>query len=305
MFDLLLLLLPKLPKTCVEVILSHKFVHCLMDILSTKSSWLYSAAQNFVRELVKWASNDDERRVSIILSIAKHSNCRFDSIAQTTIVKDLISVFSTCNGRLLLAQNLMSLFVNESEMTDEPSDASQTTDENSERDSPEGKDPSGTLGNTEFLKNWVIESLPRLLKTFKVNDSTSESEEAVKFSEAKYRLQADITKFLAVQGLFSASLGTEVTSFELQEKFTWPKATTSSSLCRACIQQLQLLIEYAQKGDDSKDLGSFLVSFLNTMCNIPSVSLFRALTDEEDKAFKSLLSAATSLYQEVCFHWHK
>ncbi|CAA6658932.1 unnamed protein product [Spirodela intermedia] len=290
-FDILLLLLPRLPKIFIEVVLSHKLVHCLMDILSTKSSWLYSAAQKFMGELVSWVGNDDDRRVAVILSIAKHSNCRFDCITQTNTVRGLISRFHTCSGRVLLVQNLMSLFVDESGLADEPSDASQTTDENSERDSPEGKDPAGILGNTDFLKNWIIDSLPRVLKTLKINpvSNPSDPEEAVKL------------------GLFSASLGTEVTSFELQEKFTWPKVATSSSLCRSCIEQLQLLIEDAQKGDesrllpsspDSNDLGSFFMCFLNTMCNIPSVSLSRALSNEDEKAFKNLLAMETRLYQE-------
>lgn len=309
-FDILLLLLPRLPKTFIEIVLSHKLVHCLMDILSTKSSWLYSAAQKFMGELVSWVGNDDDRRVAVILSLAKHSNCRFDCITQTNTVRELISRFYTCSGRVLLAQNLMSLFVDESGLADEPSDASQTTDENSERDSPEGKDPGGILGNTDFLKNWIIDSLPRVLKTLRINPAAnpSDPEEVLKLVEAKFRLQADIIKFLAVQGLFSASLGTEVTSFELQEKFMWPKVATSSSLCRSCIEQLQLLIEDAQKGDesrllpsgpDSNDLGSFFICFLNTMCNIPSVSLSRALSSEDEKAFKNLLAMETRLYQEV------
>lgn len=125
--------------------------------------------------------------------------------------------------------------------------------------------------------------------------------------EKQFRVQTEIMKFLAVQGLFSSSLGTEVTSFELQEKFKWPKAATSSSLCRMCIEQLQLLLEDAQKGESSyllnglelNDLGSYFMCFLNTLCNIPSVSLYRTLSNEDERAFKKLQEMESKLYHEV------
>ncbi|MQL80121.1 hypothetical protein Taro_012548 [Colocasia esculenta] len=308
-FDILLILLPKLPAAWIPVVLSNKLVHCLMDILSTKSSWLYNAAKNLLKELINWVGSDDDRRVAVIVSLQKHSNGKFDCITQTHTVKDFISKFVTVPGRMLFAQNLMSLFVDEGSLTEEPSEASQTTDENSERGSPEGKDTSGISGNADFLKSWIIDTLPRVLKTLKVDAraDSSDSLEIRNLLEAKFRLQTDIMKFLAVQGLFSASLGTEVTSFELQEKFTWPKVATSSSLCKSCIEQLQLLMEDAQRGDgshlvpngsESNDLGSFFICFLNTMCNIPSVSLFRALSNEDEKGFKELQVMETRLYHE-------
>ncbi|OVA10779.1 DNA polymerase V [Macleaya cordata] len=293
-FDILLLLLPRLPASCVQIVLSQKLVHCLMDILSTKDSWLYKAAQYFLKEIADWVKNDDDRRVAVIVALQKHSSGRFDCITRTKTVKDLVGEFNTGSGCMLFVQNLENMFVDEGRASDEPSDQSQTTDDNSEIGSVEDKDSVG-MGSQDSLKSWVIDSLPRVLKDLKLDP------------EAKFRVQKEILKFLAVQGLFSASLGSEVTSFELQEKFKWPKAATSSALCRMCIEQLQLLLANTQKGEGSpslsnglepNDLGSYFMRFLSTLCNIPSISIYRPLSDEDDKAFKKLQEMETRLSRE-------
>ncbi|KAJ8465662.1 hypothetical protein OPV22_028214 [Ensete ventricosum] len=265
------------------------------------------AAQHFLKELLDLVGDDNGRCVSVITSLQKHSSGRFDSIARTQTVKILVAKFNTVPGCLLFVQDLISLFVDEGPITDEPSDQSQTTDENSDLGSSEDKETLAP-GNIDSLKNWVIDTMPRVLKNLKL-DSDAKSwphSEIVKHIEAKFRVQTEITKFLAVQGLFSASLGTEVTSFELQEKFKWPKAAISSSLCKMCIEQLQSLLEDAQRGESShastgiefNDLGSYFVCLLNTLYNIPSVSLYRTLTSEDEKAFKKLLSMESRLSQE-------
>ncbi|KAF5936948.1 hypothetical protein HYC85_024454 [Camellia sinensis] len=294
-FDVLHLLLPRLPASCIPVVLSYKLVQCLMDILSTKDSWLYKVAQYFLKELSDWVKNDDIRRVSVIMALQKHSNGKFDCIARTKTVKDLMAEFKTESGCMLFIQNLVTLFLDEGHVSEEPSDQSQTTDDNSEIGSIEDKDSVGTMGSSDFLKSWVIDSLPSVLKHLQLD------------TEAKFRVQKEILKILAVQGIFSSSLGTEVTSFELEEKFRWPKAATSSALCRMCIEQIQLLLANAQKGEGShlvassletNDLGSYFMRFLTTMCNIPSVSLFRALSNEDEKAFKKLQEMETQLSRE-------
>ncbi|KAJ0962754.1 hypothetical protein J5N97_027876 [Dioscorea zingiberensis] len=308
-FDILLLLLPRLPVSCIQTVLSPKLVLCLMDILSTKGSLLYNAAQHFVRELINWTGDDDDRRVGVIVSLQKHSSGRFDCITRTQTVKELISKFKTSSGCLLFVQNLMSLFVDEGTLTDEPSDQSQTTDENSELSTPVSDYPAESE-NADFLKKWVIDTMPRVLKNIKL-DSNAKSlphSELVQFIEAKFRVQTEIMKFLAVQGLFSASLGTEVTSFELQEKFKWPKAAISSALCRMCIEQLMHVLEDAQKmevshvlpnGLELNDLGSYFICFLSTLCNIPSVSLYRTLNSEDEEAFKKLQKMEYKLSTEA------
>ncbi|KAL5700073.1 DNA-directed DNA polymerase [Ranunculus cassubicifolius] len=295
-FDLLLLLLPKLPPSCVQIVLSQKLILCLMDILSTKDSWLYKAAQYFLKELSNWVGKDDNRRVAVIVALQKHSSGRFDCITHTKMVKDLMSEFNSGFGCMLFVQNLEDMFVEEGQETEEPSDQSLTMDDNSEMGSIEDKDSSAsTPGSPDFLKSWVIESLPRVLKYPKLD------------MEAKVMVQKEIMKFLAVQGLFSASLGTEVTSFELQEKFKWPKVATSSAIRRLCVEQLQSLLANAQKTEgsnsmpnvpDLNDLGHYFMRFLSTLCNIPSVSLFRPLSNEDEKAFKQLQSIETRLSQE-------
>ncbi|XP_058069514.1 rDNA transcriptional regulator pol5 [Magnolia sinica] len=294
-FDVLLLLLPRLPTSCVHIILSHKLVHCLMDILSTNDSWLYKAAQFFLKEVSNWISNDDDRRVAVVVALQKHSSGKFDCVTRSHTVKDLVAEFKTGSGCMQFVQSLMNMFVDEGRPEDEPSDQSQTTDENSEMGSSEDKDSGTTSGNSDFLKNWVIDSLPRVLKNLRLD------------FEAKSWVQKEIMKFLAVQGLFSASLGTEVTSFELQEKFKWPQIATSTALCKMCIEQLQLLLADAQRGEgsqavssglESNDLGSYFMRFLGTLCNIPSVSLFRPLSNEDEKAFKKLQAMDTRLSRE-------
>ncbi|KAF9665861.1 hypothetical protein SADUNF_Sadunf16G0168800 [Salix dunnii] len=294
-FDILLLLLPRLPASYIPYVLSHKIVQCLMDILSTKDSWLYKVAQHFLKELSGWVGNDDVRRVAVIVALQRHSIARFDGITRTKTVRALVTEFKTESGCMLFIQNLMNMFVDEGHSSEEPSDQSQTTDDNSEMGSVEDKDSNGAMANSDFLKSWVVESLPSILKHLKLEP------------EAKFRVQKEILKFLAVQGLFSASLGSEITSFELQEKFKWPKAATSSAICRMCIEQIQSLLANAQKieglhslasGLEHSDLGSYFMRFLSTLRNIPSVSLFRSLSDEDEKAFEKLQEMETRLSRE-------
>ncbi|KAJ0077997.1 hypothetical protein Patl1_37215 [Pistacia atlantica] len=294
-FDVLALLFPRLPASFVSIVLSYKFVQCLIDILPSKDAWLYNVAKDFLKKLLDWVGNDDVRRVAVIVALQKHSNGKFDSITRTKTVKDLMQEFKTESGCTLFIQNLVNMFVDEGPTSEEPSDQSQTTDDNSEIGSIGEKDSVGTLANSDFVKSWVIESLPCILKYLNLDP------------EAKFRVQREVLKFLAVQGLFSASLGTEVTSFELQEKFRWPKAATSNALCRMCIEQLQLLLANAQKVENSRsfpngletnDLGSYFMRFLSTLRNIPSVSLFRSLTEDDEKALKKLQEMETRLSRE-------
>ncbi|KAK6156746.1 hypothetical protein DH2020_010994 [Rehmannia glutinosa] len=294
-FDVLLLLLPKLPASCVHVVLSYKVVQCLMDILSTQDSWLYKVAQHFLKELSEWVVHDDVRRVEVIVALQKHSNGKFDCITRSKTVKDLMSDFKTESGCLLFIQNLITMFLDEGHSSEEPSDQSQTTDDNSEIGSIEDKDAIGALGTSEFLKSWVVESLPNVPKHLKLDQ------------DARFRVQKEVMKFLAVQGLFSSSLGTEVTSFELQEKFRWPKSAIPNALCQMCIEQLQLLLANAQKGEgphavasglEANDLGSYFMRFLNILRNIPSVSLSRALNIDDEKAFKKLQAMESQLSRE-------
>ncbi|EXB50646.1 Myb-binding protein 1A [Morus notabilis] len=292
-FDVLLLLLPRLHASFVPIVLSNKLVQCLMDVLSTKDSWLYNVAQHFLKELSDWGKHDDARKVNVVVSLQKHSDGKFDSITRTKTVKDFMADFRTEAGCMLFIQNLQDMFVDENHSTEEPSDQSQTTDENSEMGSNEDKDAVGTTGNSDVLKTWIVESLPSILKYLKLD------------LEAKFRIQTEILKFLAIQGVFTASFGTEVTSFELLEKFRWPKAATSSSLCMICIEQLQQLLATAQKGGGSCELangpnglGSYFMRFLSTLHSIPLISLFRSLDDEEENIFKKLQAIESSLSRE-------
>ncbi|KAI0488592.1 hypothetical protein KFK09_028430 [Dendrobium nobile] len=306
--NILQLLLPRLPASCINSVLSHKLVHCLMDILSTKSSWLYNAAQLFMNELICWANIEDDRRATIIVCLQKYSNGRFDCITRTDIVKKLVSKFRTSKSCLHFVHNLMNLFVDEAGITDEPSDQSHTTDENSEVGSTEDKGSPGASGNMDSLKIWIINTMPHVLKNLKVGMKLgiSAQTESGNFLEEKLKVQTEIVKFLAVQGLFSASLGTEVTSFELQEKFKWPKVASSSPLCTMCIEELQLLLEDAQKEElggsvnnlELSDLGSYFMCFLKTLCSIPSVSLYRTLSNEDKRAFNRLQAAESRLYRK-------
>ncbi|XP_030515582.1 myb-binding protein 1A-like protein [Rhodamnia argentea] len=294
-FDVLLLLFPRMPASFIPLVLSYKIVQGLMDILSTRDSWLYKVAQHFLKELSDWVRYDDVRRVAVIVALQKHSNGKFDMNTQTKTVKNLLAEFQTESGCMLFIQSLTNIFVDDGPASEEPSDQSQTTDDNSEIGSNEDKDSISAVGSMDSLKIWIVESVPGILKNLKLE------------SEAKFRVHIEILKFLAVQGLFTASLGSEVTSFELQEKFRWPKAATSTALCRMCIEQLQLLLASAQKGDGSQtsvnaaepsDLGSYFVRFLCTLRNIPSVSLFRTLSDDDEKAFKKLQAMETRLSRE-------
>ncbi|KAK8626982.1 hypothetical protein V6N13_134611 [Hibiscus sabdariffa] len=118
--------------------------------------------------------------------------------------------------------------------------------------------------------------------------------------------QKEILKFLAVQGLFFASLGNEVTSFELEEKFRWPKATNSSALCKMCIEKLQSMLANVQKVSEPRslaiglpnDLGWYFTRLFSGLRNIPSVLPFRTLNDEDEQAVKKLLEIESILYKK-------
>ncbi|XP_062218145.1 uncharacterized protein LOC133918324 [Phragmites australis] len=304
-FNILLNLLPKLSPSAIQVVLSSKVIHGLMDILSNELSWLYNAGKHFLKELVSVVSHDNDRRVAVIINLQKYSSGRFDSTTKTKVVKELVAKFQSGQECLCLVQNLMALFVDEESVTDEPSDQSQTTDENSEIGPTEDQDPFGQ-GNADLLKSWVANTIPCVLKNLKLTSKGNSDSEIVKCIEEKFQVQTEILKFLAVQGLFSASLGTEVTSFELQEKFKWPKTPISTSLRNECIEQLQFLLEDAQKDEalhvasevKSNDLGFYFMRFINTVCNIPSVSLFRTLSSNDDNAFKKSLAIELMLFNE-------
>ncbi|KAF2296534.1 hypothetical protein GH714_040553 [Hevea brasiliensis] len=207
-----------------------KLVQCLMDILSTKDSWLYKVAEHFLKELSDWVGNDDVRRVAVIVALQKHSNGKFDNITRTKMVKTLMAEFETEAGSMLFIQNLMNMFVDEDHTSEEPSDQSQTADDNSEI----------------------------------------------------------------------------VTSFDLQEKFRWPKVASSNATCKMCIQQIQFLLASAQKIEvhilcrlalSPMILGLTSCSS-STLHNIPSVSLFWPLSNEDEKAFEKLQEMETRLSRE-------
>jgi DNA polymerase phi len=210
--NILILTLPKLPTSCLKVILSSKVVYCLMDILSNKSSWLYKAGQHFLTEVLNFVGENLDRKVAAIVSLQKHSRGRFDNITKTQTVKQLIVKFDNADGCMHFVDSLVSLFVDEVPASDEPSDQSQTTDENSEVGSAEDKDPltKGNENGSDTLKNWVVDTMPRIVKNLKLNSNlkTLTDEEIVRFTEDKFKVQAAIMKFLTVQGLFTASLGT-------------------------------------------------------------------------------------------------
>ncbi|XWS68192.1 hypothetical protein CRYUN_Cryun04dG0070100 [Craigia yunnanensis] len=154
---------------------------------------------------------------------------------------------------MLFVQNLINLFLDEGHASEEPSDQSQTTDENSEIGSIEDGDSIGIVGNAEFFKGWVIESVTSVLKHLKLDP------------EAKFQLQ------------------------------------------KMCIEQLQSLLANAQKveeplslanGLEPNDLGCYFMRFFSTLRNIPSVSLFRTLNDEDEQAVKKLQEMENKLYKE-------
>lgn len=305
-FDVLLLLIPKLPTFCIHIVLSYKLVQCLMDALSTKGTWLHNAAQHFIKELVSWVGDTTERLIAVVVSLQKHSDGRFDSITRLNTVRDFVGKFKTFSGCMSFVKTLSDLFIGESGFPGELIYQSPPSDVSSENVSSEGSPLIS--GHPGHLKNWIIDAISRLLRNLKLP-----VEAKCWTSAEKFQLQTEIMKFLTVQGLFYASLGTEVTSFELQEKFKWPKTASSTSLCRLCIEKLQFVLEDVQKGDASNlassdaernDLGSSFIRLINTLCSIPSVSLFRTLSAEDEEAFKKLQLVESKLFIEVISRFH-
>ncbi|KAL9689369.1 hypothetical protein QQ045_009754 [Rhodiola kirilowii] len=290
--DVVLLLLKRVPASSVPVVMSYKLVQCLIDVLSTKDTWLHKVALYFLKELDNCVSSNSEKRVAIIIALQKHSSGRFDTTTRTHTVKDLMAGFETEADYDVFSQSLKALFLDEEHSSEEPSE--ETTDENSENGLAEDKDSDEVVGNGDSLRSWVIESLPGVIKHLKLDP------------DARFQVQQDVMKFLAVQGLFSASLGTEVTSFDLQEKFRWPRVATSGALCRLCIEQLQSLVSYTQKSEslitpaslEHNDLVSYFMHFISTLRSIPSVTLFRNLNEEEEGALKEIQATLAKLFKK-------
>ncbi|KAK9007773.1 hypothetical protein V6N11_074691 [Hibiscus sabdariffa] len=145
-----------------------------------------------------------------------------------------------------------------------------------------------------------------ITKTKTMKDSEISSIEEYDSIGLRNSEQKEILKFLAVQGLFFASLGNEVTSFELEEKFRWPKATNSSALCKMCIEKLQSMLANVQKVSEPRslaiglpnDLGWYFTRLFSGLRNIPSVLPFRTLNDEDEQAVKKLLEIESILYKK-------
>ncbi|ERN18095.1 myb-binding protein 1A-like protein [Amborella trichopoda] len=271
-FDVLLLVMPRLPSSCIHAVLSKKLIHCLVDILSTKDSWLYKAAQHFLHEISSLVENDDDRRIAVVVALQQHTDGKFDIIARTNTVKDLVSKFGMDPGCTPFVGSLISLFLDEGA-------SGSATNQNLEG---LAEDDDDSLTSSYSLRNWIVDCLYRISKNSKL-----------------LTVRKEALKFLTLQGLFSASLGTEVTSFELHEKLKWPKSATSSHIRRICMEQLQLLLgdiqkdegsEFESAGKEPSEPGEYFMWLLETVRNIPSVSLFRTLSDEDEGALKKMHS---------------
>ncbi|KAL4179938.1 hypothetical protein AMTRI_Chr13g122650 [Amborella trichopoda] len=271
-FDVLLLVMPRLPSSCIHAVLSKKLIHCLVDILSTKDSWLYKAAQHFLHEISSLVENDDDRRIAVVVALQQHTDGKFDIITRTNTVKDLVSKFGMDPGCTPFVGSLISLFLDEGA-------SGSATNQNLEG---LAEDDDDSLTSSYSLRNWIVDCLYRISKNSKL-----------------LTVRKEALKFLTLQGLFSASLGTEVTSFELHEKLKWPKSATSSHIRRICMEQLQLLLgdiqkdegsEFESAGKEPSEPGEYFMWLLETVRNIPSVSLFRTLSDEDEGALKKMHS---------------
>ena len=194
-FSILLSLLPKLSPSAIQVVLSSKVVHGLMDILSNESSWLYNAGKHFLKELVSVASHDNDRCAAVIINLQKYSGGRFDSMTKTKIVKELAGKFHSVEDCLYLVQNLMALFVDEESVTDEPSDQSQTTDENSEIGPTEEQELLGQ-GNTDLLKSWVVNTISCVLKNLKLTSKGNSDSEMAKCIESSIQKVAEYSTII-------------------------------------------------------------------------------------------------------------
>lgn len=315
--DIFLMLLPRIPASCVQIVMSYKFVHCLLDILSAKDSHLYKSAQHCLQETVNWCENDDECRAAVVIALQQNSNGKFDNISRTQTVRKLVSKFVTKAGCLLFGQKLTGLFLegtpiqlNESSqldksLTEEKDEVSSvgvmSVGEDIESLSEEAKD------SDDVLRSWIVDSLYNLSKNAALDPA------------AKFPLQKEILKFLTVQGLFTASLGIEVTSFELLEKLKWPKKPASAHVRRLCIEHMQRLLVDAQNlmishkhtelnesmqhevsPLESNDLGAYMMCFLGTLQNIPSVLLFWPLSKDDEDTFNKLHNAEAQLFRAAC-----
>ncbi|GLJ31396.1 hypothetical protein SUGI_0629950 [Cryptomeria japonica] len=312
--DIFLMILPRIPASFVQIFLSNKFVQCLEDVLSAKDSHLYKSAQHCLEEVIKWSFDDDERRVAVVIALQVNSDGKFDNNTRTQTVRKLVSKFDTAGGSLLFLQKLIGIFLEGSHLeidkrsypdkihAVQEDEASNVGVKSMDED---GESLPGTASDSDdVLRSWIVDCIYHLSKNASLEPA------------AKFPLQKEILKFLAVQGLFTASLGIEVTSFELQEKLKWPKKSASVQIRRLCIEQMQHLLADAQRllisekhaeidenmqhelsPLESNDLGAYAMCFLGTLQNIPSVSLFWPLSKDDEHTFNKMLDAETQLFR--------
>lgn len=66
--------------------------------------------------------------------------------------------FNTESGCMLRIENLVDVFLDEGPATEEPSDQSQTTNDNSDIGSIEDKDSVGSIGTSDFFSKAGLQS---------------------------------------------------------------------------------------------------------------------------------------------------
>ncbi|CAM6089353.1 unnamed protein product [Calypogeia fissa] len=110
--QLLLMFLPRLPASSdIQYLLSKNFIQCLLGATASKENLLFKAAQNCIAELCKWAENDDERRIRVVLALQQSSQGKFDHLSKTQSVKGLLAGLTTITGYQSTFQALSRLYL--------------------------------------------------------------------------------------------------------------------------------------------------------------------------------------------------
>eukprot|EP00897_Mesotaenium_endlicherianum_P003641 jgi/Mesen1/3304/ME000191S02441 len=109
-FEVVQLMLPRLPPSAAPAVLSAPLTRCLLMSLTKPDAHLHAAGRRCLSHLEQWAQGDSAARVALISTLQQHSRGRFDALSRTATVKRLAAGLDDAGCRAYFA-HLQTLFL--------------------------------------------------------------------------------------------------------------------------------------------------------------------------------------------------
>ncbi|KAJ7557143.1 hypothetical protein O6H91_05G113300 [Diphasiastrum complanatum] len=311
--NLLMLVLPRLPTSFIDIVLSNTFVRCMLDVLASKDSLLFNCVQLCVQELCKWGEKDDERIIGVVISLQQGSLGKFDAISKTHIVKSLISKITSQVDLVSLILRLENMFCKDisTHLKAEADSSGRSSDSEvvslkveSGEDTAEGKENSISERNNAN-RFWILDLMCSLCKQAQFD-----------FAK-KVALQIEVGKFLFCQVISdSGDLG-KVAPQKLHKVIKWSLQPASKLLKDRCISRLlsllaenqQLLVAYKgnrkrfggseESSGEIEDMGLCLFEFYQELKKLLPVPVATTSTQNEAELVLKLTTAISEISSAV------